>query len=225
MSMEFEREYGDLLRRVNRIERWMERWGDSDRRMRDLYPRNIELGTGVLFGTHIDGRGTPIQIKDNLVPDTIESVGELGNRFDLIAGVVADFSETVEANEGFRVTAVQGLGANYARSLNLASQEFPVGFNIMATETPATGYRSIIPVKWTVPAKVGNLDPVLVFGFTDLSTVGRFISGGASESHAVDVSFQKEDLTIIRVEFAINNVGGSPETGDIGLFSVEGWQV
>lgn len=48
MASGFDLEYEELLRRVNRVERWIERFGDSDRRMLDLYAKTVYAAFGII---------------------------------------------------------------------------------------------------------------------------------------------------------------------------------
>ena len=59
------------------------------------------------------------------------------------------------------------------------------------------------------------------------STIVRTNTTGAdiNESHAQTTDFNKDGLPIKRIEFAATNVGGSPESQDLALFKVEGWQL
>ena len=175
MSSGFDIEFELMQRRMNAVERWIERFGDSDRRMIDLYARTIFAAGGI-------------------IPD------KAGDR---------------------------GLGALMYSTNDPASQLYAAGVSQFPAYLPENPfYQSLIPVRWTIPPKVANIEPRITFTFSDDTTVIRSNTTGSviNETHAADVLFAKDGLPIQKMEFGVNNTG-SDDTQDIGLYEIEGWQV
>ena len=170
--MSMERTLVELLERVNAAERWIERFGDSDRRMQGCYAEK---------------------------------------------GVIVDWKP---------LATQRGLGANFSRSFDPGSQLYGGGITIFQTEVPETSlYYSILPTRWTIPAKVGDVEPGIRFNFSDLTNVLRSNTTGAPiiESPA-DFYFSKDGATLRSIQLEVVNNGAS-QTADIGVFTIEGWQV
>lgn len=127
---------------------------------------------------------------------------------------------------GILITATAGLGANVHSELDPASQNYNVGVNVLQNIDPASGYKSIVPAFWTLPPKVGNVQPGIRFTFSDGSTVDdENTNAGASKTvRREDFAFNKNGFTITRVSFFGDNVSGGAETQDLGLFTFEAEQ-
>ena len=69
----------------------------------------------------------------------------------------------VQSAAGYLVTATQGLATNFHKEFDPPSQSYPANLTILATFAPATGYHSIIPAWWEIPAEAGNVTPQAVF--------------------------------------------------------------
>ena len=166
----------DMLERLNRLERWIERFADTPRRVQDLYAESVRSSGGVLVEW---------------------------------------------------VATTRGLGAMFRKALDPANVEYVAGIAVLQTDlAETTEYHSIMPVRWRIPPKVGDVEPGIRFTFNDASTVTRSNTTGSEilESHGADVFFDKDGLTIQQIEFLVDNVGGT-QTVDIADFELEGWQV
>ena len=162
----------DILARINRLERWQETFGQTNKRVKGLYASE---------------------------------------------GVTVDWDPI-----GFR----RGLGSNFHISVDPASQSW-TGFTIVENnlfpETPA--HYSFLPTHWTIPAKVGDVEPQIRFIFNDTTTVVRVnTTGSPLEESPADMYFDQEGKTIVQIQLEVNN-NGAGQIQDIGEFIIEGWQV
>lgn len=133
----------------------------------------------------------------------------------------------LQSDAGYVIDTERGLAANFHQEVDPPDQSYPVGDTLLGQWVTDAGYWSILPVTWTFPAQVGNLRPKVTFTMSDGSTVTRSnpTGSGLRESHALDMEFDQHGQTVVLVEFYVENTGGSPESGDLGLFTLDGWQV
>ncbi len=163
----------DVLARLQRLERWQETFGDSNKRVKGLYAAE---------------------------------------------GITVDWDPI-----GFR----RGLGSNFHFSVDPASQSWNAGSTIVENnlfpETP--GHYSLLPSHWTIPAKLGDVEPRIRFIFNDTTTALRTNpSGSPLEESPADMYFDQDGKTIVQIQLEVNN-NGAGQIQDIGEFIIEGWQV
>ena len=145
-----------------------------------------------------------------------------GTRDRKVASLHAD---GVQSSGGYLVSATQGLAANFHKELDLASQEFPAGWTVMESWQPASGYHSIVPAWWEMPAKEGKITPTIAFIMSDDSSVllGNATAGRLTRTRA-DLELNKDGLAIKEIRFQVWNEADAAETQDLGLFKFEGEQ-
>jgi hypothetical protein len=134
--------------------------------------------------------------------------------------------EELISDKGIRVTATQGLGANFSFGFTPPFQSYNPGMTVLASKVPATGYHSILPARWQLPPKVGNIEPVVRLVFSD-NTTFDFRNTGTSQVFDTREAnfFVKDGLTVIRVELIADNVSGAAESRGLGTLAFEGEQV
>jgi hypothetical protein len=133
---------------------------------------------------------------------------------------------------GYKVTSTKGLGAIFEKSQSSVNQSWPASVytEVLAT-TPATGYQTIIPASWLVPARgaAGGsaVQGAIRFYFSDGSTVTRQNGSNTAVTETRDtVSFGKDGLTITSIGFGAVNTSGGGVTTTIGPWSLaDGAQV
>ncbi|MBI4328952.1 MAG: hypothetical protein HY685_03690 [Chloroflexi bacterium] len=122
------------------------------------------------------------------------------------------------------------LAAAFVKTHDPASQAYAVGLTTLQTLNPASGYKGIAPVTWTLPAKAGNVEPRVTFVWDDNSASFRSnaTAGAVTETwdaQAAAVASGKDGLAVKQMKFEANNVGGAPDTQDLGQFTFVGNQV
>ena len=120
------------------------------------------------------------------------------------------------------MTATQGLATNFHKEFDPPSQSYPANLTILATFAPATGYHSIIPAWWEIPAEAGNVTPQAVFIYSDDSYFIRSnqTSNVVREVRS-DLEVNKDGIALKQIRFEAWNSG---DTQDLGLFKFEGEQ-
>jgi hypothetical protein len=116
-------------------------------------------------------------------------------------------------------------GAVFRKTADPASVSYAVGVTVLNAYTPATGYRSIVPLRWSLPPKVGNVQVEIKFTFSDASTLTRANSTGGTLVETFDgIDFDKDGLYITTVTVQANNVAGAPEVQDLAAYTINGLQ-
>lgn len=171
----------DILERLNRVERWIERFGDTPRRVDDLYAKVVRASSGILI----------------------------------------EWPTAAEPS-----APVRGLGASFYKTVEPANVEYVFGIAVIQADGPDSHNNSIIPVRWSIPPKVGDVEPGIRFTWSDGTTSTRSNTTGSEivESHGADLYFNQDGNTVQQIEFIVDNVGGT-QTVDIAAFQLEGWQV
>ena len=192
----------ELAKRVNRIERWIEQFRNTNRKVKNLIA--------------VDG-----DFSGNVTAVDLDLSGSL-------TGVDGEFSDTMRADAGYLVnSSTVGLGIQFHKGSNPASQSYDPGITVIDTFTPSDGYLSIIPLRWEMPPKIGNVETIVRFTFSDTSTTVRHNTdtGTLLLECRCDLYLIKDGLSVVQVEFGGDNVSGSPESQDLGPFTMEGVQV
>jgi len=149
------------------------------------------------------------------------------------AGQTARFNSTdaVLNAAGFKVTSTKGLGAVFEKSQGASNQLWPAGvYTEVVAVTPATGYQSITPARWVVPARgagaASGVHGTVRFYLSDGSTVDRTNTSNLAVTETRDaISIGKDGLTITSVGFGATNTTGGDLTTTIGPWSLDGSQV
>lgn len=130
--------------------------------------------------------------------------------------------------------AVQGVGACFRKSLDPAAATYPNGVSTVTggAYTPATGYRSVVPAFWTLPAAIVDggtglpLNPGIRFTFSDGTTVTRTNTNTAAPLTEIRgaVDLGKDGVTIVAVDFVVNNTTGGAVAVNFGAWTTDGHQ-
>ena len=131
---------------------------------------------------------------------------------------------------GVYVTATQGEGANFYKTFNPASTSYATGTTVVATYTPATGYKSIVPAYTILPGNLGATPLYAGIRLTYSDATTKSLENGGNpavtttrESASWTSSYANDGLTITKVEFYVRNTGGS-YTFDVDAFTFDGEQ-
>ena len=140
-----------------------------------------------------------------------------------VAGLQAD---TVRASGGYLVTPGRGLCANRHVEFTQGSYDYPLEWTVLTRINPHTEYHSLLPLWWQLPPKAGDVEPGVVFVFSDNTLVDRRNPGSEAlqERHPTDLLFFKDGVSCIRVEFGAYNTASEAQTQDLGTFKFQGWE-
>lgn len=152
-----------------------------------------------------------------------------------VQGGVARFDGGVGVKVTPGGTTVQGLGADFRKTNNPGSVSYPAGVSTVSggAYTPATGYLSIIPALWTLPAAINSgggvgppLNPGIRFNWSDGTTTIRYNTSTASSLTETrdSIDFNKDGLAIVGVDFVVDNTSGGAATVDFTAWTVDGNQ-
>ena len=140
-----------------------------------------------------------------------------------VAGLQAD---SVRASGGYLVAPGRGLCANRHVEHTSANTLRPAGWNILFTIEPHPGYHSFLPVWWQIPATLGDVEPGVVFVFSDDTVVDRRNSGATNleERHPLNLLFFKDGVSCKRVEFGAYNSASISQSQTLDTFKFQGWE-
>lgn len=114
-------------------------------------------------------------------------------------------------------------GAIFRKTHDPASTLYPPGVTVVQTYNPATNYRAILPLRWSLSAKVGNVQWEVKFVFSDDSTVTVANSTGGTVVSSIDgQDFNKDGLYIKQIVLQANNVDVADDTQDLGAATING---
>lgn len=129
-------------------------------------------------------------------------------------------------------SSVQGLAADFRKTYDPAAVPYAPGTSVAQTVGPATGYLSLLPAWWTLPAAlIGGtfglpLYPGIRFLWSNGTTTDRFntsLVGSLTETRD-SVDFNKDGLAIVRMAFIVNNTNGGIETVNFAAWTTDGNQ-
>lgn len=165
-----------------------------------------------------------------------------------IAGAAATFTRSMaiwaqagiarfDGGVGVKVTpggtTVQGLAADFRKTYDPGLVAYVAGISVAQAYSPATGYLSILPAWWTIPAAINSgggigppLNPGIRFTWSDGTTTDRFntsIIAAITETRD-SIDFNKDGLAIVEVSFIVNNTSGGAASVDFTSWTTDGNQ-
>lgn len=110
----------------------------------------------------------------------------------------------------------------FVKFLNPAAQDYDVGDTVLATYTPSG--QGIAPVRWKLPAKVGDVSPVIRITFDDASTkeFDNDLNAIRAEMADVETWATGHGRYATQVEFIGRNAGVLQNV-NLGEFGFEGF--
>ena len=135
-------------------------------------------------------------------------------------------ADKVTASEGYLVAFGRGLCANRHVEHRPAFSNYSVGETVILPVEPRPEYNSLLPVWWVVPAKVGDVESLVRFTFTDYTTIDQqnLATTDLEERHPANLLFFKDGVACSKVEFVVDNKSGAPQSQTVGTFKFQGWQ-
>ena len=169
--------------------------------------------------------------------DLVEQLAELATRVNRIERwqeqwrtrnrkVAALQADSVRASGGYLVATGRGLCANRHIEFTQGSYDYPLEWTVLTTINPHTEYHSLLPLWWQLPPKLGDVEPGVVFVFSDDTLVDRRNPGSEDlqERHPADLLFFKDEVSCIRVEFGAYNSASEAQSQTLGTFKFQGWE-
>jgi hypothetical protein len=153
---------------------------------------------------------------------TIITANPTPNRTKLI-GNITDNGQAI----GNTPDSIIGVGL-YRGTNDPASQSWAVGTTLISTVPfPSRTVGCHIPKRWALAAKVGNVESGIRFIFSDGTTLDRFNTTAGTIDETFDQFYLdgSHDLSIVRIQWVVRNVGGMAETQNPGQSKYEGFVI
>ena len=182
------------------------------------------------------------------LPSTITDVATAAITSAPIAGAAASFTRSMaiwvqagisrfDGGVGVKVTpggtSVQGLAADFRKTYDPGLVAYAAGTSVALAYSPATGYLSLLPAWWTIPAAILSgggagppLNPGIRFTWSDATTTDRFNTSTISSLTETrdSIDFNKDGLAIVGLSWIVNNTSGGVASVDFTAWTTDGNQ-
>ena len=147
-----------------------------------------------------------------------------------VAGQLNRYGNALSYHVGTEAVYLAMFASVFRKTYDPPFQTYNPGITVVATYNVSTARNAIIPLRWRIPPAIYEagtgillLRPGVRFTFDDGSTISREGDNITETYDGIDMA--ADGRYIVRVEFYVNGVTVNAQPGDIGTFTVNGFEI